>query len=81
MDAAAVDLTREISQLEQQLHAQVAAEKKLKEKNVRSVELLKGFLKEQVQGLISNNLFRKLCMRNKPRLFQSWPFKVSVFVT
>ena len=47
-DAATVELSREISQLEQQLHAQLAAEKKLKEKNARSVELLKEFLIEQV---------------------------------
>lgn len=42
------DYKREISQLEQQVRAQMAAEKKLKEKNLRSVELLKEFLIKQV---------------------------------
>ena len=42
------DYKREISQLEQQVCAQMAAEKKLKEKNLRSVELLKEFLIKQV---------------------------------
>ena len=42
------ELRRDIVQLEQQLQTEIAAEKKLKEKNTRSVELLKEYLIKQV---------------------------------
>merc|ERR1711936_1284526 len=40
----------ELSQVENQLRTQVASEKKLKEKNARSVELLKEFLIQQTMA-------------------------------
>lgn len=62
------DLRRDLSQLEQQLRAQVAAEKKLKEKNARSVELLKEFLIKQT---VSNKKkTREETMRNRLKLGQ-----------
>ena len=49
LDPAAQEFKREISQLEQQLHAQLASEKKTKEKNTMSVRLIKEFLIQQVK--------------------------------
>jgi len=67
-DPAVDDYKREISQLEQQLRAQIAADKKLKEKNARSVELLKEFLIEQ--AIQHKKEMREKTMRNRLRLGQ-----------
>ena len=68
-NAAAIDdLRRDLSQLEQQLRAQVAAEKKLKEKNARSVELLKDFLVQQTTA--AKKKTREETMKSRLRLGQ-----------
>lgn len=67
-DAATEDLRRDISQLEQQLRAQISAEKKLKEKNATSVGLLKEFLKTQATQ--NKKRTREDTMRNRLRLGQ-----------
>lgn len=62
------ELRNELSQLENQLRSQVAAEKKLKEKNARSVELLKEFLIQQTTA--AKKKVREDTMRNRLRLGQ-----------
>jgi len=62
------ELRNELAQVENQLRTQVAAEKKLKEKNARSVELLKEFLVQQT--ITAKKKTREETMRNRLRLGQ-----------